>query len=146
MAIWGTSTPKFIVGATTVLLPNSIIVPTWADARYIEQISVENGERTIEYLGDYSEFQVVINLFKEGNTTAVKAKFNEIYQYRLTTIDQFFPHDDGDYMRDSSNNAVEFAITEFRPFYLDPLDPFFRDKLGLVFKSLKYTDLSNSLP
>ena len=70
MSIFGTSTPKFVQsGSTTVLLDNSVTTYTYVDPRYIEQISVENGERTIEYQGDYSEFQVVMNIFKEGNIT-----------------------------------------------------------------------------
>lgn len=44
--IFGTSAPKFIVGATTVLLDNVIMNPVYADPRFIEQISVVNGERT----------------------------------------------------------------------------------------------------
>lgn len=147
MSIFGTSTPKFVQsGTTTVLLDNSITTYTYVDPRYIEQTSIENGERTIEYQGDYSEFQVVMNIFKEGNDTAVKAKLNELYGYRTTEIDEFYPHADGKSIRDASGTAVKFAITDFRIFYLDPLDPLYRVRVSMTFKSLKYTNITQSLP
>ena len=144
MAIWGTTAPKFVASGSTVLLDNAIILPTWADPRFIEQTSVENGERTYDQLGDYSEFQVIINLFKEGSTALAKAKFNEIYAHRFSTINEFYPHRDGDCLRDDGGTAVPFTMTECSPFYLDSIDPDVRDKLKLVFKSNAYTDLEQS--
>ena len=146
MGIFGTTTPKFVTATGTILLPNSILVPTYVDARYIEQISVENGERTIEYQGDYSEFQVIMNIFKEGNDVAVETKFNEIYAERTSIITQFFPHADGVSIKDSGGSAVEFSMTDFNVYYLDNLDPSFRVRISMTFKSLEYTNITQSIP
>jgi len=146
MALFGSSTPKFVTSAGTVLLPNSVLVPTYVDARFIEQISVENGERTIEYQGDYSEFQVIMNIFKEGDDTDVETKFNEIYAQRTSIITQFFPHADGKSIRDSGGGVVEFSMTDFSVYYLDNLDPSFRVRISMTFKSLEYTDMTQSIP
>ena len=147
MGLFGTTTPKFVITSpsATVLLPNSILVPTWVDARYIEQISVENGERTIEYQGDYSEFQVITNIFKEA---VPKTKFDEIYAHYIarTVIDEFYPHADGTSVKNSDPAAVKFSMTDFNVYYLDNLDPEFRVRISMTFKSLEYTDVSESIP
>jgi len=148
MSIWGVLAPKFISSAIAPAITVELDYVNgdyfWADGKFIEQVSVDNGERTYEMLGSYSEFSFVINIWKEGNDAAVKSKFNTIYSYLGLELDNFYPHRDGDYLRDSSNAAVKFVMTECVPFYLETVN--FKDKLKVTFKSLKYTDLTNSLP
>lgn len=144
--IFGTGEPKFISAGKTVLIDHSIIKPKFIDPQELEHDSIINGTRNFITLGDYSEFTVLIYLFKydykvDGYTP--EEKFNELIAYNHKDVDQFFPHRDGISIRDSSNNAVQFHVTNPNFYYLEDDEDL--DTLELTFKSRKYTNITKSL-
>lgn len=146
MALFGTSFPKMVSvsGNVTANFEHSLIETEWVEPNIIEHKSVVTGARNYltsesDGFGDYSNFTVTLYLSKYDSPAI---KFNEIYAFNHTDV-YFYPHSDGNPVRDSSNNNVVFHITDMKLNYLDTPD--FKDVLVVTFKSKKYTNLANSL-
>lgn len=138
--IFGVSGSKFqSSGGSEVLLENSILTPNWVDSQYIEKTSIVNGNKTFDTLGDYSDFTVLVHLFKYNSPVT---KFQEIYQYNHNDV-YFCPHLDGSYIKTSTNATASFTITDMKLGFLDSYNQY--DILTIKFKSKTYTDITTNI-
>lgn len=139
MAILGTTYPKFIVGASTVLLENSVLNTSFQEADILEHKSIMNGYKSYVVNGDYSSFSVLVYLYKYA---VPKTKFQEIYAYNHLNC-YFYPHSDGLAIKDSGGTDVYFHISSMKLDYLNNINDF--DVLYMNFNSIDYTDVEESL-
>lgn len=139
----------------TVILYASVFMPVFTDPQFAEGISPLTGYRNFEELGDYSEFEVIVNAFKYDGTAAfgsysTSGILNKLRAYAYKDV-IFYPHKDGSTagdglgkpMKDSLSNNVNYYITEVKPYYIEGL-PLSKNKLRILmrFKSREYTDIT----
>lgn len=132
MSIFGTSYGKFVTGSNEVLFEHSGIIPSYLNSEWIEHISILTGIKHYLNLKDRSSFIVNINLFKYDDPTT---KFAEIFQYKDDTV-FFYPHADGDVIKDIYGSAVGFKMVEITPYYLTQDATY--DVLKIKFESTDY--------
>ena len=139
MALLGTTNPKFIVGATTVQLYNAVLSTSFQEPDIITHKSVLTGFKSYVVKGDYSSFDVLVYLYKYS---VPKTKFQEIYAYNHQNC-YFYPHADGNAIKDSGGTDVYFHISQMRLEYLDNLNE--NDILRIRFEAIDYVDIEESL-
>lgn len=136
MSILGTSYSKMVSGSTTVLFENSLIEPVYAIPDEIIHTSIFTGDRYYITKGDMTEINLTLNLFEYDEP---KLKFNEIFPMRGALV-EFYPHIDGDPIRDLTGNVVLMYLENINPYYL------FQDKqydiVNLKFISSRFTRLT----
>ena len=166
--IFGNSNSKFVSGATTVDLPYSVLDPDWIMPDVLEHQSIISGKKNFINKGYYSEFKVQVNLFKysdrillnegtglpllnegtgesllnenyidESNYT-VNDKFNEIESYKFSKV-TFYPHKDGDPIKDIFGNESQFLISDIEPYYLTSTTQ--KDIALITFTADRYSSL-----
>ena len=143
--IFGTGSAKFDNSGSTVLLENSTIIPEYSDRNISIVTSIYDHYHTYEFLGDYSEFTVKLNLWKYTSLTENPIdKYNEIYPYLFTSV-HFWPHEDGNPIM-SDTGTASFFIDDMKHSYLfgEQADAN-EDVLYIHFKSEGYTNLSGSI-
>jgi len=134
--IFGTANSKFVSGATTVDLPSSVLDPSYIIPEVIEHQSVVSGKRNWIPLGYYSDFKLQVNLFKydDPNTS-----FNLIESYKFSKV-TFYPHKDGDPIKDIFGNESQLLISDIEAYYLT--NEFQKDIAIITFLSDRYTRLT----
>lgn len=132
--LFGISNSKFITGATTVELLHSLLDPDYFIPDEVEHTSIINGDVNYIWRGQYNKFLVTVYLFKYSDP---KAKFLEIYSYKGTSVDYFYPFSDGEFIKDLGGNAVKFHISEVLPYYLTQ-DAYY-DAVRITFNPIKYS-------
>lgn len=137
MGMFGTQYSKFVSGSNTVLFEHSNIIPSYFVGDYVKHESVLTGFINYVNLKDVSKFEIDINLFKYENPDY---KFNEIMEYRNKLVN-FYPHYDGEPIKNIYNEPVDFKITEIIPYYLTQ-DSYY-DAVKLIFKSSEYVYYGN---
>jgi hypothetical protein len=141
MSIFGSGSAKFQpVGTTSsISLDYSNITPEWILSDENDYKSVITGHKSFITLGDYSNFNVQVNLWKYSSPST---KFRELYSYIHSNV-YFWPHNDGMAISGSTNLPVEFHITEIKHSYLENYT--FKDVLNINFVAVDYTCVSKSL-
>jgi hypothetical protein len=135
--IFGTQIPKIqstISSSVSMSLYDSELDPTFLDPNVLEQKSIVTGMRNYIPFGDYAEFDVVINIFK-GNTdfeTLKKWDKQEVY---------FYPHRDGNVIKDKYNEPLKFTIQSIEPYYLTQ-----DERYDVAILKLKSKDFAQYIP
>jgi len=139
----------------TVILYASVFMPAFTDPQFAEGVSPLTGYRNFEELGDYSEFEVIINAYKYDGTSAfgtytTSTILTKLRSYAYKDV-VFYPHKDGSTagdgngkpMKDASSNNVNYYVTMVKPYYIEGM-PFSKNKLRIMmrFKSRTYTDIT----
>lgn len=133
--VFGELHSKMKVGSTEVDLEFSIIRPTYQIPDLIAHRSILTGKRSYrKRANDKARFQVVCNIYKNGDPAAVLA---DILQYNHETC-WFMPHSDSvyDWLKDGGGTEADFYITSMIPYYVNATSPDTRDKLQITFESL----------
>ena len=139
MSIFGTTSPKFVAGATTVHLYHSTLSPKFMVNDFREFKSVLTGSKKFLAKGSYSEFKVKVNLFKYADPTQTAI---DLLGYNQTVIDEFYPFADGESVQDGSGQPVKFFVTIELAFLTQANK---HDLAILTFKSVEYTRAKQSL-
>lgn len=140
MSLLGTTYPKFhATGSADVNLLHSVMQTNYQESDILDHKSILNGTITYVVLGDYSSFDVLVHLFDYDDP---KAKFQEIYPYNHTDV-YFYPHADGNAMKDAAGADILFHIREMKFEYLADINNL--DILRLRFEAKTYTDVEESL-
>lgn len=129
---------------------------TFVDPQTYEGISPLNGHRNFGWLGDYSEFGILLRAHKwtsgtEGYTT--KQIVENLREYHGKEV-YFRPHKDGntgvglnngEWMQDSSDTKVKYFML-VTPIILDETT-YTENKIELLItlKSIDYTDISKTI-
>ena len=137
--IFGISESKFTYSGSTVLLDHSNLIPQYMIPDNRENTSVITGHKALINLGDYSSFDVVVELHKY---TASSAAFTNFYSYLHKNV-YFYPHREGQAISGSNNAGIPFNITEMEINYLNNTD--FDVRLKMHFEATGYTYLTGSL-
>ena len=142
-SIWGVQCPRFKKGSSIVTLYRSVFESEeLAKPRKIESESVINAHREWLKVGTGSHVDVVVRVNLYEYADPVK-KYEEIIAYEDNDIDQFAPHKDKDYLKDSAGSYVEFHIESIVPKRI--FQPHFYDVVFITFKSKDPVDLSKGL-
>ncbi len=136
--IFGTSYSKFVSGITTVELPYSVLDPSYMLPDVLVHQSVISGKKNFISKGDYSEFKVQINLWKYANPNAT---FNQLEGYKFSQV-TFYPHKDGDPIKDIYGNEVQFLISDISEYYLTNTTQ--KDIALITFLSDRYSRLTSA--
>jgi len=139
MGIFGTGAPKFVSGATTVLLDNAIITKDEPDFRMLEHTAEIDQTKFYSGKGYHWDFHVKINLYKQTNPDTI---FTTLMSYLHTEV-TLFRHRDGISVRNSANAVVPFFLTEVIPKYKELLN--FNVEVILKFRSTEMIDITKSL-
>ena len=140
MAIFGTGSAQFQEGTgSLVVLTGSMLIPNYIIPDLIEHKSIVTGHKDFISLGDYSEFQVGVNLYKATNPTST---FSTLYSYLHKNV-YFWPHIDGKAISGSDGTPVEFNISDMQLSYIENKD--YADYLLITFKAAEYTDISKGI-
>lgn len=137
--IFGISKPKFVFNSTDYFLDYSVLSPNFSIPQSVEQTSVITGHRELVEKGDYAEFTVLVHLHKYADP---RAKFEELYPAYRKSV-KFYPHRDGEALKDVNGDDALFIVSEMKPGYLSNLVNF--DILTITFKSKDYIDLSDQV-
>jgi hypothetical protein len=113
--LFGEEHSKFVIGATPIELPYSVLTPGWNEPEEIEDISIITGRRNFNLLWELSQFEVQINLFKYTNAKI----FFAAMRGHLGASGVFYPHKDGPALLDSSGNPCSYILTEVNTYSLD---------------------------
>jgi len=138
--IFGTGSAKFSRSGSDVLLQNSILEPNYITRNVITTTSIHDHYNTYNFLGDYSDFNVKINLWQYDDATI---KYNEIYPYLYSYV-YFWPHEDGNAITGSDGNPALFFIDKISHEYNTSIDVD-KDIIKIHFKSVGYTNITGSL-
>lgn len=130
--IFGLEQPQIKVGIETIVLNNVQLQPDFLIPIVLENTSPLNGEKTFIYKGDYARFRIQINLFESATPTFEQLKGYE-KQFAI-----FYPHKDGDAVKDRFGNDILFFISHVTPFYLENEVDF--DMVELTFNSIGFVD------
>lgn len=145
MSIFGESYSKMKSGETEVDLQYSIIRPTWTIPNIIKHQSIlTKKKRFIKVSGDSASFQVVCNIWKNGDAAAV---MTDLLSYNHGTV-KFMPHeDDGNYIYETDGaTEADFYIISMIPYYVKNQPPMLEDRLQITFISLKAITLPTLTP
>lgn len=134
----GTGSCKFESGANTILLEYSNITPYWCIPIINTTVSIYDHYTTYDYVGHHSSFIVDLQLYNYSNPSE---KYNEIYPTYLYKHVVFYPHVDGDYIKDVNGQPALFFIKSIKHNYLDNRKAT-GDMLSILFESVSYTDIS----
>lgn len=141
--IFGTGSAQFQEeGSGVIALSYSNIEPEYIIPEEDKLTSVITGHNTYITRGDYSDFNVTVNLWKY---TDPKAKFQELYTYLHSNV-WFWSHNDGKAISGSGayyNTPVKFHITDMEHSYLD--NNVYRDILKIKFEAIDFTCVTGSL-
>jgi hypothetical protein len=153
MGLWGTGSPKFVGTGTpdsnTVTLDYAVTDFLYIDPRFVEHVSVVDGQRNWIQVGNHSEFTVRLNVYKYTTSPTPKEKFQSIMTYLGQDV-LFYPHSDGNPIKNSSSVNVNFTLVSVVRVDLPASAPFnttadYKDVLVLTFKSKEFTDVTKSL-
>lgn len=144
-SIFGAGAPKFVhdlggENEATVLLDHWIQTNDGLDTKEKQIESELEASRDYIVLGDFLQIEGRVNLYAFGALTAIRSKFEEIYQFNNTDV-VLYKHRDGQPFKDSSGNNVLFRM-HVTPKNLTTLD--YRDILIINFRSLTAVDYSES--
>lgn len=146
-SIFGEQAPKFVynlgsLNQTEVLLDYWLPLRDEPEEREIVNESSLESVRTIIDRGDFWTYEGRINLFKYESITAIRSKFEEIYQFNKKAV-TLWKHRDGQPFKDKNGNNVLFYMKVI-PKNLQTLD--YKDILMVSFRSLKGIYFSNGTP
>ena len=139
MSIFGTQVPKFNYSGSEVILSHSIIEPNFIISDDVENKSVLTGHKDFIYLGNYSSFDVTLNLYKYSSPSST---FQSLYGYKNKNV-YFWPHSDGRAISGSNGKGMPFNITDMNLYYLT--DTNFAELLKIHFEATGYTNITGSL-
>ncbi|MEW6039927.1 MAG: hypothetical protein AB1633_00200 [Elusimicrobiota bacterium] len=132
--IWGLEQPQIKNGIDTITLDYAELRPDFMMPIILEYRSPFNGEMNFIYLGDYAHFRVQINLFEITNRSGF---FNQLKSLEKQIV-VFYPHKDGEAIKDRFGNDVIFFVSTVKPFYLENENEF--DIMEITFNSVGYVD------
>lgn len=138
--IFGTTIPKIqntLTSSVTLSLYDSELDPTFMDANVLEHKSVVNGTRNYISFGDYAEFDITVNIFK-GNVDL--DDLNAWYKKDVF----FYPHQDGQVIKDRYDEPLLFTIHSIEPYYLTQTETY--DVVIMRLKSKDYAQYILSTP
>jgi hypothetical protein len=139
MAIFGTSAPKIVSGATTIELDYAVVQKSEPDERSFVIQNEVTGADTHADRGYHWNIEILINLYKYTDPSGT---YNQLVALLGTSVN-VYPHRDHAALSDSGGNDVDFLFTEIVPSYVDGV--FGNDALLLKFTSLEFVDISQSL-
>jgi len=134
--IFGNSYSKFVSGATTVELPNSILDPDFVLPDLITHQSIMTGKLNYIKKGYYSFFKVMVYLYQRVDPNS---DYAELESYRDNQV-TFYPHKDGDPIKDIFGNETQFLLSNIESYYLT--NTVLKDIALLTFKADRYTQLT----
>lgn len=105
-SILGQNIGKFVKSGTTYTLDHSILVPTWADQRLIEDESVINGARAWKQLWTHGEWKIIVQLCKIADLATRKSKFITLMGLEGDDV-TYYPFTDGDTWNDGLGKAIQ---------------------------------------
>ncbi len=144
-SIFGYRPPKFVYDSggeneTTVELDYWKLSNNGPEnSEYIQESELEANREIIDR-GEYWSFEGSVHLFKYQTMSAIRSKFEEIYQFNKKKV-ILWRYRDGQPFKDKSGNNVLFYMT-VTPKHLTTMD--YRDVLVISFRSLKGVDFSDS--
>ena len=146
-SIFGQSAGKVVYSGVSHALDNSILQPTWADDKTVEDESVIDGTRTFTHLWVHAEFKVIVYLFRYADPAA---KFNELIALNHKDV-TYYPFKDGaaagdglgKAIQDSSSTVVPCRIIKMEPYSLDDYQRL--DVLAIYLKTTKPFDITKSI-
>jgi hypothetical protein len=141
ISIFGISYPKFIVGATVVLLDHSVILQDKVIPDTVSTQSILTGHRDFTLLGKHWRFVTQLNLFRYSDP---KVKYNEVKAYEGTTVDELYRRSDGLPFKDSASVPVKFRIVSINEGYL-ARTPDYKPMIEIIFESIEYVDITKSV-
>jgi hypothetical protein len=151
MGLWGTGSPKFVGTGTpdsnTVTLDYANTDFTYVDPRTVEHESVADGQRNWIQVGSHSEFTVALNIYKYTTSPTPKEKLQTLMTYLGQDV-LFYPHADGNPIKDSSSVNVNFTVVSINRIDVPTSDGTtsdYKDIIVITFKSKKFTDITKSL-
>ena len=148
MSMYGDSYSKFksinVSAGTVVSLNHSNIKPSWGIEQLIKNTSIFTMKSTfIDLEDDFSEFEVEVNIWKNGSPATVMA---DIMQYNHDVVN-FMPHqDNATYVQANDGGGdAEFYIESMTPVYVNNEPPILEDKIIIKFVSIEAIDASTSI-
>ena len=126
---WTTSTIREVV-----LLDYSNVIKSDPSSKKISVESELAADRQFFPLGEYWEMSVVVNLWKYGNASAVKAKYAEIMLLLNTNIYLWRHWDGSAFAETSGGTKTLFYVDKITPSYLTTVA--YEDILTIDFVSL----------
>lgn len=132
--IFGLQNSKLVYQTTEYEFPKANMVPSYYEPDSIEKSSPFTGKKTFLQPGEYSSFTLIISNFKNSNP---QSSFVTYLSLRSKLV-EFYPHKEGQAVRDKQGNNSLFIIKSVRPFYKE------NDKYGFVemtLASIGYTTL-----
>jgi hypothetical protein len=136
--IFGLQNSKFVSGSTTVDLAYTNLDPLFIIPDLIEHVSPFTGIRHYLLKNTYAEFSITVHLWKYANP---KAKYLEIMSYLNESV-TFYPHKDGEPIRNLYNENVPCVLYSIEEYYLN--DTNFYDVLKLNFKATEDVSYNNT--
>lgn len=138
--VTGESAPKYVNGATTVLLDHATIVRDEPETRNVEHRAPIEGSRKFKHRGQHWIFEILINLHLYADPLS---SYDNIRAYLGQNV-TLYRHRDKQPVKDSSGTVVPFRFMECTPLYQDLIGIDYRQRLRLLFKSTKYVDITKS--
>ena len=144
-SIFGVESPKIVFdlggpGEVTVILNHWVPLIDEPDERIVVQESELDSDREFLPRSEYLKFAGKVLLFKYGNLTLIRSKFEEIYQFKYKKV-VLWKHRDGEPYKDADGNPILFFV-KATPQNLSTL--IYKDVLYLEFLSTKGVDYSDS--
>jgi len=137
MSIFGDSYPKcYITSGSDILLENSLLEADYVVPQTLEHVSVLNGNINYVTLDDRSEMNLTVYLYKYDDPVE---KFAEIKTIKGQEV-VFYPHADGEPLKDRIGGVALMYVEEIKPFYL--FQTTYYDALKISLKSKGTTRLT----
>lgn len=132
--LFGTTAPKFVVGANTLLLDYVRIEKDAPVLDMIEQESVITGKRDFIIKGKHWEFEVIQHLWKVASTKTYYEAVKSTYEGATGSL---YRHSDAPAFTE------QFILYSVEEYYLDEFNK--QDILLYRFKSIDYVDITDTL-
>lgn len=136
--ILGLQKPQIVVGGSTTEFEFAEMQPDFLTPLVVEYVSPLNGDRNFIYVGDYARFRIQINLFQFSDPAAKLDQLKALEKQLCV----FYPHQDGQSIKDKFGNSALFFISKVNPFYLDNEDDF--DMVEMTFDSVGFVDYTGA--
>lgn len=136
--IFGLEAPQIKIGNEIIVLEKSNLQPDFLTPVVIEYVSPLNGDKNFIVLGDYAGFRIQINSFETISATTLFL----LLKAKEKNLCVFFPHKDGQPIKDKAGNDCLFFISSVKPYYLENDVEF--DMVEITFNSVGFVDLSGT--
>jgi len=131
-SIFGTGSVVLSGSFGRLMLSHSMVTDT-SYSDIIEHASVFNDTINYYTLGDYAQFDIIVNLGKYPNSGSA---YYALANIEHTIVPKVYLHEDGDYYRTPTGNSASFYIEEVTPAYLE--NTIYYDICRIKLKSTSY--------